>query len=299
MSICPRRNPSIRSLASVWAIVAPALHDELSCVQISGKYIFSLGAHFTHRPVLLSKIHKIDYLTAVEICNALSFLFDTAIDVGMSIKKADARKALSGVGRFLQLRGKHPKGIWDIQRLLSERVEWIAQASDDFQRLLPIDPSSNGRFLAIDLPKSHAVTNALVAYRQALVSIDPAGEILNYWRVLEALVPTKPDRTLLLDRLFRTRMFPVRAYQGSFFGGPNNLNLVARYKRAAKQHFERLRLSHVSTDGVMEFLYKNRRCPSAHASTDVLCANHTTQLADLFGDALPRMGKPPALPGWQ
>lgn len=286
LSICPRRDPPIRSLASVWAVVAPALREEGSCIQISGKYILSLGAHFTHAYALLSKIHRIDYLTAVEICNSLSFLFDTPIDVGMSFRDADAQKALRGVRRFLKLKGINVTDLGDLQKSLAERVEWIALASDDFQRLLPIAPANNGKFLALDLPKSQSVTNALVAYRQALLSVDPAGEILNYWRVLEATTSGPADRTMLLDRLFQTRMLPVFGYHRYALGNRREVNLVSRYNRAAKRHFERLRHLHGSTAGVMQFLYKKRRCPSAHATTDVLRADPATQLKDLFADAL-------------
>lgn len=285
-SICPKRSPSLHSLTSVWEVIAPALRDEGSCIQISGKYILSLGAHFTHQHALLSKINKIDYLTAIDICNAVSFLFDSPIDVGMSLKEADAKKALKGVRPFLQLKGVLVRDLVDIQKSLAERVEWIAHTADNFQRLLPIAPSNNGKILAINLSTRKTVINALVAYRQALFSIDPAGEILNYWRVLEAVTSSSSSRVQLLDRLFQTQMFPILGYHRYRIERHKPINLVSRYKRAAKRHFARLRKLHGSTDEVMQFLYKSRRCPSAHASRDVLRADETTHLHDLFGDAL-------------
>ncbi len=285
-SICPKRHPSIRSLPSVWAVVAPALNEEYSCVQIAGKYIFSLGAHFTHNFALLSKAHRIDYLTAVEICNSLSFLFDTPIDVGVSFRVADARRALRGVKSFLKRKGVFVKDQTDLQRSLAERVEWFALTADGFDRLLPIPPTNNGRFLAIDLPKSQSVVNGLVAYRQALLSPDPAGEILNYWRVLEATTTGPAHRTALLDRVFRARLFPVIGRRRYVIGDRREVNLIVRYKSAAKRHVARLRALHGSSAAVVEFLYKHRRCPSAHATRDVLRADAATQLTDLFADAL-------------
>jgi hypothetical protein len=61
---------------------------------------------------------------------------------------------------------------------------------------------------------------------------------------------------------------------------------MVRYRRAAKRHFAHLKVLHGSTDAVMRFLYKHRRCPSAHAATNVLRVDSATELKDLFGDAL-------------
>lgn len=286
LSICPKRNPSLSSVASVWSVVAPALSEEGSCVQIDGKYVLSLGAHFTHAFALLSKTHPIDYLTAIEVCNALSFLFDTPIGVGTSFRERDARTHLRGMKQILRLKGIQENDVPAVQRFLAERVEWLAETADDFQRLLPVAPSNNGKFLAIDLPKNQSITNALVAYRQALLSPDPVGEILNYWRVLEATTSTPNDRTRLLDHVFEARLSAVIVRHRYSLRERKEFNLVSRYKAAAKRHAERLRSSHGTNADVMTFLYKQRRCPAAHARSDVLKPDAVTSLHNLYADAL-------------
>lgn len=104
--IAPTRNPAIHSLASLWNLVAPGVREELSWIQVDGKYIVSLGAHFTHQYTLLSKVHPIPYPLAHEICAYLSFLLDTPITPNIGVKAPDYKKDLRGIRRVLRLRGE-------------------------------------------------------------------------------------------------------------------------------------------------------------------------------------------------
>ena len=285
LGICPRRNPDINGLPSVWSLVAPALYEEKSCIQVDRKYIVSLGAHFTHANALLSKAHRINYFTAVEICNYLSFLFDTAIDVGLSLKDRDAKAAFRGLSRYFRLKGFPVSDVKDVQRLIAEPKALVATCEDDWQRLFPVEPRNNGQVLAFDLPKNPRLKNALVAYREALLSVDPVGHVLNYWRVLEATSNTKAKRTALLHDLFSSRLQGVLCIEWKREGA-QHFNLMARYKRLVRPHYRRLKQLHGTNESIINFFYKSRRNPSAHANTDVLRANATTELRDLYYDAL-------------
>ena len=94
--ICPRHHPRLAELAGVWGLIAPGLYEEGSCIQVDGRFLVSIGAHFTHDYALLSKGHPISYFTAIEICDCLSFLFDTPIDVGIGLKEREAKKTFAG-----------------------------------------------------------------------------------------------------------------------------------------------------------------------------------------------------------
>ena len=285
--ICPgRRNPDIDRLPSVWRLVAPGLHEQRSCIQVDRKYVVSVGAHFNRCCALLSEAHKISYLTAVEICNYLSFLFDTPIDVAISLRNVDAGSTFRGLSRYFRLRGFSPSGFKDIQRLIADPKEILASAEDGWQRLFPVDPRDKGRFLGFDLPTNRRLRNALVAYRQALLSVEPVGQILNYWRVLEATAKTPAKRTAILKDLFASRLQGVPCIDWHSHGEIRHFNLVAKYKRAIRPHYRRLQAIHKSDQSIITFLYKQRRCPSAHAARDVLRVDASTEPRDLYYDAL-------------
>ena len=194
LDICPPRQPSIRSLRSAWDLVFPAMRDELSCIQVSGKYIVSLGAHFARQHVLLSKKHPIDYLTAQEVCNLLSFIFDAVVDVGVSLNPSDAKNSFSGLVQYFRMKGITLRDLRALQTHLAMPKAVVEEIlmNDGYQRLLPREPLNDGKFMACQLPTDLHLRDALLTYRLALLSVDPTGAILNYWRVLEATTKTTP-----------------------------------------------------------------------------------------------------------
>ncbi len=284
-AITPKRNPAVDSLASAWNLVT-GIHGELSCIQIDRKYVVSLGAHFLHADVLLSKKYGISFATARRICNYLTYLFDSPVIATLSLKKADCDRELRGLSRVFQNRGEVVCTYQDIQKLLSEQHELVAATRGQFVRYLPVVPKNNGRVLAFDLPADSHLADALLAYQQATFSIDPVGEILNYWRVLEATSRSVPERRALLGALASTRLQPVVCSSDFDLGETKIFNLITRQKRFIASHVKRLVARYGSPTKVIDFLYHHRRNPSAHAEEGALGSDSSAPLRELYYDAL-------------
>lgn len=288
LDICPKINCQIGDLVSLWNISCPPIYEEKSCIQISNKYIVSIGAHFTHQRALLSKQEKIDYFTATEICNFLSFLFDTIVSLDFAFKSEDTENIFIDLSEYFQVIGHEYIGgsiSMPIERHLSSANDYIADLNDGYMRYLPIVPEQ-GKFLSCDLPTDERLVNALFTYRQALLSVEPSGAILNYWRVLESVANTKQKRLKLLENLFCTPMQPVIAFQTGNPTENEEFDLVLKYKNYIKIHYSELLNEYMSNKEIMNFLYKLRRCPSAHAEKNILKIDNKTQLSSLYKDAL-------------
>lgn len=292
--ICPKRDCQIGDLVSLWNLSFPTIYEEKSCIQISNKYIVSIGAHFTHQKALLSKQEKIDYFTATEICNLLSFLFDTVISLDFAFKSEDTNNIFAEMSEYFQVIGHEHIGsssFMSIERHLSSANDHITDLNDGYMRYLPIVPEQ-GKFLSCDLPTDKRLINALFTYRQALLSVEPSGAILNYWRVLESvgdikqIIKLKKEEITLLDELFCTQMQPVIAFSVGSFIENEEFDLVLKYKNYIKIHYSELLEKHKSNKELIMFLYGSRRCPSAHADTNILKIDDKTQLSSLYKDAL-------------
>ena len=284
--ITPKKYPAMNSHASVWNLVAPGVHESLDWIQIDGKYVVSLGAHFTHQYALLSKTHSISYSTAHEICRYLSFLLDTPVTTNIGLKVRDYKNDLRGLRRILRLRGEYFRDDRDLQRILSEQFALVAESRGQFTHYLPVEPENNGLVLAFDLPTDKHLSDALVAYQQALFSVDPVGEILNFWRVLEATSRSPEERRSLLSALGSTRMLPVQCSKFDLLEGRKFFNLISKQKRFIASYVKQLIARHGSAEKVVDFLYHQRRNPSAHAAENVLRVGSGASLSELHHDAI-------------
>ncbi|HEY5956509.1 MAG TPA: methylamine utilization protein MauJ [Polyangiaceae bacterium] len=285
-NIAPKRHPSLRSLKSIWNVVAPGVFEELSWIQVDRKYILSFGAHFTHECVLLSLDERISYATAHDTCRYVSYLLDSPVAPNIALKRADYEIELRGIRRLLRLRGEVFSNDVDVQKLLSEQVDMVAVLRGQYMHFLPVPPRNNHRVLAFDLPRDPHLVDALVAYQQGLLSVDPIGEILNFWRVLEATSRTPTRRRALLRNLTSTRLLPVTCSNRYDPKGFKYFNLVAKQKRFIEPYIAQLIQIHGSPENVVDFLYQHRRNPSAHGERNVLRAGSGVSLATLHYDAI-------------
>jgi hypothetical protein len=260
------------------------MHEERDIIQISGKYVVSIGAHWTHAYALIAKSEVLDYYAALEICDLLSFVFDSIVTVGVALRPKSNRNVVNKLRPYFKLLGVRVGDARELQQLVVEATGMLAQSDGGGMMMRAFPPGPRELVLGMDLPKTARLRDALFVYRQALVSVDPAGAILNYWRVLEAST-TISQRCRLLDELFSTRLAPVWC-QDSGSGARTIFNIIPRYKRLARRHYERLIARHGSGPAVMDFFYSKRRCPSAHAKRDVLRVEASSPLAELYFDSL-------------
>ena len=291
LEICPKRNCSIEDLVSLWNLLCPALYEEKSCIQVSNKYVVSIGAHFMHERALLSKTEKIDYFTAIEVCNLLSFLLDTIVSVDFAFQSEDTKNTFNELSEYFQVIGHgNLNSYMPIERHLSSANDSISDLNDGYLRYLPIVPEEN-KSLSCDLPTDRKLIDALFAYRQALLCVEPSGVILNYWRVLEAVtdikqaIKHKQQEFTLFDELFSTQMQPVIAFETATTE-QQEFDLILKYKNYIKSYYYELLEEHKSSKEVIKFLYDHRRCPSAHAERNILKIDNNTQLSSLYKDAL-------------
>jgi hypothetical protein len=286
-TICPtKRNIPLESLRTIWNLVWPSMHDERSVIQVSGKYVVSIGAHWDHNQALIAKSETIDYYTALEVCDLLSFVFDSIVALDVALRPTKNRNIANGLKPYFRLFGYTTTDPRELQRLVIEPVGMVGESDGGLlQRILPPLPGSEHLAVGIDLPRTSRLRDAVFAYRQALLAVDPAGAILNYWRVLEATTNSKAQRQALMPRLFPTRLSPVWCVEW-VKGRRPAFDLIPRYKRFLRPHYRRLVARHGSPAEVVDFLYYMRRCPSAHAKTDVLRPGATSPLAELYSDAL-------------
>jgi hypothetical protein len=283
--IFPQHPEDVRD---AWGIVMPNMPDDGDCLQIDRKYVLSLGAHFTHTSVVLSAKYEVGYIEAIQIANLMSYLFDTLCDLTFPNDEKKSRKYRSGIKSYLRMLGfATDSKYYTSEHRIAEIYETIStHIGDSYTRVLPFDLYGDiSRCCSCDLPRNSRLQRAFAVYRQALLSVEPQGKILNYWRVLEA-VTDLGARYQLISKFLEDRLCPVKCFPVDHHPGLKPFNLIQRYKRAVKQYFKKLVKTHGSPKKVLDHLYKRRRNPCAHAHSDILEVTHDVSLVSLYRDAL-------------
>lgn len=283
------RNP--RDLQDSWGVVMPQMHDEIECVQIGSEYILSLGAHDTHANLLLSVSHTGSVQDIRQIENLISYVFDAPCMLTFPTNKRTSTAYYKGLKTFFHLIGHRTyPNAYTVENHLSEIWETAGTlVSDGYIRLLPVNriPNPQKQCWSCDRPGDLRFSRAIAVYRQALISPEPQGMILNYWRTLEA-VSTKFQRYAIANTLSNQRLKAVRAQDlyitKRFRAKP--FNLMAKYRRHVLKYFNDLVTTHGSPMQVMDHLYTNRRNPSAHADHSILDISGNITLLSLYEDAL-------------
>jgi len=282
--ICPL---DISKVTNAWDVVMPNMHDEAKVIQINNKYILRIGMQVTQGIILLSANYKLNYLKAIEISNAISYVFDTVCHVGFPYSKGESKAYLAGMKQYYKLMGKlHIRTIGDIEREHLDKYDILnSMLGDEYMRILPFS-LQRGKNYSMDIPDNKKLLNAFFVYKQALLSTEPQGRILNYWRALEA-VTTKSKRYNLIERFREHRLKPVKCFHATIPRHSDaEFNLIIRYRSSVDRYFNKLLYIYGNSKNVLDHYYKNRRCPSAHANSSVLYADNQTTLVSLYRDAL-------------
>lgn len=283
------RNP--QDLKDSWRVVMPQMHDEIECVQIGTEYILSLGAHDTHANLLLSVSHAGSIQDIRQIENLISYLFDAPCMLTFPRNKRTSAAYYKGLKSFFHLIGHRTyTNTYTVEHHLSEIWDTAGTlVSDGYIRLLPgnriLDPQK--RCWSCERPADMRFNRAIAVYRQALISPEPQGMILNYWRTLEA-VSTKSQRYAIACSLINHRLKAVRALDpyNTKRSRSKPFNLMAKYRRHVLKYFNDLVTTHGSPMQVIDHLYMNRRNPSAHADHSILDIAGSITLLSLYEDAL-------------
>jgi hypothetical protein len=281
---------SPRNLRDAWSVVTPQLHDEIECVQIGGRYVLSLGAHDTHANLLLSASHAGSIQDIRQVENLISYVFDVPCLLTFPNSSRFASSYYKGLKQFFALVGHrtHPQA-YTVEHRLAEIWETVGNvASDGYIRLLPRRVIRDTRKMCwtCEWPSDDRFSRATAVYRQALVSPEPHGMILNYWRALEA-VSTQAQRYSIAENLGTYRLKAVRAVDPLTPGARDQaFNLMSKYRRHVLGYLGGLVAAHGSPKDVIDHLYKNRRNPSAHADHSILDVSGNVTLRSLYEDAL-------------
>ena len=274
---------SPNDLESNWLVIAPSLSDSLDCVEIDNKYLLSIGAHASHTILLFSKNENLNYLNAVKISNILSYLLDTVIHVGVPDNKDAIKKHYKGLTSYFKLKGITFNDEFSLERKMAEKYEIIDDIVGDFHsRVITNKQFIGNKSFGLDLPKSDKIERAIMAYKQGILSFEPYGQILNYWRVLEAITSIK-ERCKLFENFYSIRLNPVYAYDS--YSNREIINLIPTYKKYIKPYYKKLIYIHGNSNNLSNFFYKNRRCSTAHNKHDSLQETDNVTLASLYKDA--------------
>src|SRR5947208_2009623 len=104
-------------------------------------------------------------------------------------------------------------------------------------RKLPHRESTKCRIYSFTLTKDKKLQKALEVYRQALFSIELSSQIVNYWRVLEAVSKPK-QRKDLLKNVFEKKLVPVMCKTEST--STRKFDLIQKYKNFLNPYFKKL-----------------------------------------------------------
>jgi len=275
---------SPKDLKSNWLVIAPSLSDSLDCVEIDNKYLLSIGDHAPHITLLFSKKENLNYLNAVKISNILSYLLDTVIHVGGPNNKDVIKKHYRGLTSYYKLKGITFNDQFSLERKIAENYDIINDVVGDFHtRVISNKQFIGNKSFGLELPKDDKIERAIMAYKQGILSFEPYGQILNYWRVLEALTSIK-ERCKLFENFCSIRLNPVYAYDS--YSNREIINLIPTYKRYIKPYYMKLKDMHGNSTILCNFFYKNKRCSIAHNNYDALHETESVTLASLYKDAL-------------
>ncbi len=264
-----------KDIITSWAVTITSLSDE-DFIQIGGKYIFEIGSHS-----LISGKYQATFLDVLDIANLISYIFDTICYISYPKDKKESKIFYKGLKSYLNLIGKYRK-YTNVEEIITNIYDVSTEVTcDNYMRKLPFVLKIN-RCWSCNLPNNKKLKMAFSVYRQALLSIEPQAMILNYWRVLEATT-TKEKRYDLINSFLSKKIRPVKCVNPPQF---NQFNLMTKYRKIIKKYFEDLLMIHKSPNAILDYLYKQRRNPSAHADINILEVNIDISLVSLYKDAL-------------
>lgn len=275
------------NVVSSWELKAAFLEDSGEVVEINGNHILSVGAHASHTCLLMSTRQKLQYDRAFEICNVLTYLFDSPIHLKYG-DGTQVRSLFRGMRPYINLIGFDClANDYLFQDKITERYELVSEAAGDgFMRLLPFRTFATSSVTAFDIPNKPCLQRAFHAYRQGVFSVDPEGAILNYWRALEPIT-NKQQRYEILDTFESICLQPIYSQRLSIRRkSTRKFNLLRRYRDYLSEYVSGLEDIIGPRSTILDHLYFNRRCPSAHATDDILQIEDDVNLVTLFNDAL-------------
>lgn len=302
--IPPPDHPKHGDAKSFWHISAPKITGDYDPIQINGKYLADFNGFLIrlYEPCLYSFTNSIPYTTANEIINFLSYINDALFSLQSPHRQYDSDPCTKELLDYFITFGFHDYREQDPQATEQDAVDYIQtnlcaslesaaidSIEDNFGRLNPTC-LKEGFITCCDFPDDEKLKRAFSVYRQALIAIEPTGKILNYWRVLEAVAPCTGRANCKLTQLFNNflslNLTPIQCQKTNRLSNNKQFNLITTYKRYVKKYFSILLKTHKSPDKIRKQLYKNRRCPSAHAAKNILEVNNDVTLASLYNDAL-------------
>lgn len=290
----PKVKPRFKSS---WILDAPKLQDLGEVIQIDKKYLVSIGVHAIHTPIILSRKEPVGWYLATQICNHLSFLLDTPVQAIFPNDKSITKLFFKDIHHSLIAKGiRFP--LEESREMIQEHMKSIAEVvssgimGDEFSRLLPIENYPIGKSIGLQLIVDKNLERALHAYSEALISPTITGQILNFWRAIEAAEPNiKIQKDKFCDfksysflPVYGIETFPRRGKRD--WVARRRVNIIQKFKKVALRRWNNLLKTSIEPKELAEFLFKKRRHPSAHADNNILRAGHEVSFAELIEETL-------------
>lgn len=289
----PKKTPRFKTS---WLVKSAKMEDVLDIVQIDDEFILSIGVHTWHTPLLLSKRKSLEWQEASQMADVLSFIFDTPINLLYPKEKSELKRYFNGLPTVLRSKGNRFPSAETLDRF-QEHLERVAEVTsegilgDEFTRVLPIESPGDGFVAALQTPKDSKTLKAVAAYKEALISPTVSGQIVNFWRAIEAIEKDHGKQQAAFEALekyrfmpvFGTEHFPIRGERRDL--RMRKVKISARFQKLAVKHYKDLLSSHGSVKKIAQFLYAERRNPSAHGKEDLLQASLSVTLKSLLLDS--------------
>lgn len=258
-------------------LAAPLLADSMEIISLGDKYIVSVGYHIDYLDFLMDK-NGPQVLTVESSLNAsalISFLTDSPI---VPVHNRENNFGASNVKYFNQsFRGSTINNAEAYFEILGQVVEvcckFVERCKEKefagrrqfFRQQYSYDTYSE--WIYADWPSKSDVWRAITAYWSGLLSPTIPSRLLNFWRALEAVKPTKKAKIDTLKYLDKAQVSPVWS-QVMRPNKPNGtINSIGRLKLIALQHKKNLIKKLGTEENILDLLWSEKRGKAAHADT--------------------------------
>ncbi len=269
------------------------LADSGDLVSLGDQYLLSLGAHATHTNLLLDRAAErpLDLTVALELCSLLTFHADQPVLPILSM--SPGLRLPEGAKHFERQFAGGVAGYFDSLNQLAELADAHGVNGARLSRRRVVDvitmlpTAGRGEWAYLDLPTSSLTRRLLAVYQAGLLSISLPARILNFWRVFEAANP-RASRMALFESIHLLRGRPlwgVYEITERERTTSRRIDVMARLRRAARSHFDRLVAVHGSPQGAMDHLYWVRRGKTAHADQSAAEYEQAGDLVEQARDA--------------
>ena len=270
-----------------------SIRDLMEIVSLGDRYVFSLGAHALHTPLLMDR-RSTEPLTVercMNCCALLTFASDSAVVPIPQSGRLDAPDAKEFSGT---LHGTVFKTVTDYGEKLGDLADAAAAYAQSglslphhvTRLLVPREPR-HGFWIYYPWPSSEAISRSLGAYWLATLSIVAPSRILNFWRAVEA-VTSRFEREAIFAGLHTANIAPLWTESVRIpihKHRRRKIDAMKPLRRLSLRRRDELIENFGSPKAALDFIYWESRGKAAHADKKSLEYDMARFIGDQLRDA--------------